>query len=438
MAWIGVLTDEGVDMIAQLAGGLHTMTITGAVVGSGTWDEEDMRGATALNTQEDTAAVASSEVVTGGVKLKIRVSATSGTAYTAHEIGIMAKIDNGTAKLLSLHQDSDTGIDVPTATDSPEFFFDLVATLGISNTDNLAVSITQGLYVTQEDFEDELDLKANKEDTVLSTTLSRGRKAGSSIGTGSLAFGNDVVASGDYAVAEGVDAEASGYASQAHGCGTKASRKSVHVVGAYNVEDTNGADENQNGTFVEIVGNGQSNNSRSNARAVDFNGNEYLRRDVHVNSDKSSKDGIGIGRFFGLLAISPYSSNMSYYAGALVSHEGKAYKCITDIPFFEQWNSSHWHECGFRDVSLTVYTDSDGIAECDDPRITGNNNYSGSIILYAYGTNWFSPASEHYIVLPYKGYSDDDGFKAYFKVLRATDLSAVQNTTVRLRVYCIF
>ena len=45
--------------------------------------------------------------------------------------------------------------------------------------------------------------KADKTDTVLNTTLSRGRKDGSTVGTGSFAFGNNLTASGNYSHAEG-------------------------------------------------------------------------------------------------------------------------------------------------------------------------------------------------------------------------------------------
>ena len=50
----------------------------------------------------------------------------------------------------------------------------------------------------------DLNTKADKTDTVLNTTLSRGRKAGSTVGTGSFAFGDVVAASGHYSHAEGV------------------------------------------------------------------------------------------------------------------------------------------------------------------------------------------------------------------------------------------
>lgn len=72
---------------------------------------------------------------------------------------------------------------------------------------------------------------ASKADTVLDTTLSRGRKANSSVGTGSFAFGYDVEASGNYSHAEGSGTVASGPVSHAEGVTTRASGDTSHAEG---------------------------------------------------------------------------------------------------------------------------------------------------------------------------------------------------------------
>ena len=63
---------------------------------------------------------------------------------------------------------------------------------------------------------------ALRTDTVLNTTLSRGRKANTTVGTGSFAFGYDV--------------EASGGESQAFGSGTRARDENEIAVGSYNAD----------------------------------------------------------------------------------------------------------------------------------------------------------------------------------------------------------
>ena len=73
--------------------------------------------------------------------------------------------------------------------------------------------------------------KADKANTVLDTTLSRGRKAGTQTTTGSCAFGNDVEASGGYSHAEGGDTKATDLYAHAEGQTTEASGLRAHAEG---------------------------------------------------------------------------------------------------------------------------------------------------------------------------------------------------------------
>lgn len=123
-------------------------------------------------------------------------------------------------------------------------------------------------------------------------------------GNGSHAQGYQTTASGDYSHAEGNSAKATNYTSHAEGAATTASgrhshaegystiasgegshaegymtiaqRKVQHVSGKYNIADDGGTDESTIGNYVEIVGNGTSSSRRSNARTLDWDGNEIL------------------------------------------------------------------------------------------------------------------------------------------------------------------
>ena len=186
--------------------------------------------------------------------------------------------------------------------------------------------------------------KADKADTVLTTTLSRGRKANTTTGNGSLAFGNNVEASNQYASALGTNTEASGTASHAEGLfsvaskrgahaegeyttasgnhahaegfdttasgmrahaegdsttasgsyshaegtGTVANHRAQHVFGEFNAADPSSATASSRGTYVEIVGNGSSQNE-SNARTLDWNGNEELAGDLKINKGTANE-----------------------------------------------------------------------------------------------------------------------------------------------------
>ena len=217
--------------------------------------------------------------------------------------------------------------------------------------------------------------KADKADTVLTTTLSRGRKESTAVGTGSIAFGYDNTASAQYSTAlgymteatgahahgegynthatgmsshsegeystasassshaEGNQTIAAGNCSHAEGKNTKATGYASHVQGCFNVPDdytnwtewvsetsysvgdkvkvTDGttikgyicATANNDAVFTssnwtednkinyaEITGNGAA-GATSNARALDWDGNEYLNGTLYVNCDNDSTNG---------------------------------------------------------------------------------------------------------------------------------------------------
>ena len=152
----------------------------------------------------------------------------------------------------------------------------------------------------------DISTKADKTDTVLTTTLSRGRTANQTIGEGSCAFGASVIASGSFSHAEGGGTTAQGMASHAEGSSTLAQGwyshsegngtisygVAQHVSGEFNSEDSEFY--NNVGTrskFVEMVGNGTANNNRSNARTLDWDGNEYLAGNVYVDCNADSTGG---------------------------------------------------------------------------------------------------------------------------------------------------
>jgi hypothetical protein len=101
---------------------------------------------------------------------------------------------------------------------------------------------------------------------------------------GSIAIGTDVVSGGMYAYAEGYQTKSLGYISHtegaytestgsyshAEGYGTIASGvDGQHVQGTYNIKD-------EDYKYLHIVGNGDSDSSRSNAHTIDRNGNGWF------------------------------------------------------------------------------------------------------------------------------------------------------------------
>lgn len=107
---------------------------------------------------------------------------------------------------------------------------------------------------------------------------------------GSHAEGGNTTASGKYAHAEGYlntasgmgshaegkESLASGSYSHAEGQETVSQRAYQHVFGRYNILDTEGSSSSDLGKYVEIVGNGEDDSYKSNARTLDWSGNEWL------------------------------------------------------------------------------------------------------------------------------------------------------------------
>lgn len=113
---------------------------------------------------------------------------------------------------------------------------------------------------------------APKQNPNFTGSVSMGRRDIDYIGPSSTGLGNVVIASGYY--------------SQAMGNWTTAQRKSQFVFGEFNDPDQSGT-YGTRGNYVEIVGNG-SMSKRSNARTLDWNGNEVLAGKLTVGAGPSA------------------------------------------------------------------------------------------------------------------------------------------------------
>jgi len=91
----------------------------------------------------------------------------------------------------------------------------------------------------------------------------------------SHAEGHLTYATGEASHAEGHSAVTSGLYSHAEGFGTKATHRAQHVFGEFNKLDPSTNASTVEGTYVEIVGNG-NNGARTNARTLDWSGNQWI------------------------------------------------------------------------------------------------------------------------------------------------------------------
>ena len=102
-------------------------------------------------------------------------------------------------------------------------------------------------------------------------------------GYGSHAEGRTTTASGASSHAEGFITTAGGTNSHAEGRETIANHKSQHVFGEFNIADHSLNNASALGNYIEIVGNGADDTTRSNARTLDWSGNEVLAGTITAN-----------------------------------------------------------------------------------------------------------------------------------------------------------
>ena len=142
-------------------------------------------------------------------------------------------------------------------------------------------------------------------------------------------------ASGNYSHSEGQNTVAIGLGSHAEGLGTTSGYQSQHVFGEYNVPDN--ALSLTRGKYVEIVGNGTSNNDKSNARTLDWDGNEMIAGDLTYNGSTSLTQAISDVNtridnlpepmiFKGTLGV---GGTVESLPAASAENEGWTYKVIT-------------------------------------------------------------------------------------------------------------
>ena len=125
-------------------------------------------------------------------------------------------------------------------------------------------------------------------------------------------------ASGYASHAEGYFTTASGYASHAEGTNTIANHESQHVFGEYNVADTSTATASNRGNYIEIVGKGTSNSARSNARTLDWSGNEVLAGKLTVGAAPTANMDVATKQYVDSLTLNLSGNTIQLKNGSTV------------------------------------------------------------------------------------------------------------------------
>lgn len=137
-------------------------------------------------------------------------------------------------------------------------------------------------------------------------------------------------ANGYYSHAEGYLTNADGYYSHAEGCNTTASYAGQHVFGMWNVKDASTNANTERGTYVEIVGKGTNTANRSNARTLDWDGNQWTAGDVTCDAVQGNHDNLYSLRSIGAIVAS--TPSMEYGTSNSVTVQAGSHT-VVDITF---------------------------------------------------------------------------------------------------------
>ena len=263
--------------------------------------------------------------------------------------------------------------------------------------------------------------KADKEDTVLTTTLSRGRKTNTTVGTGSFAFGYNVEASGDYSHAEGSSTKATESYSHAEGNSTKATGAQSHAEGIYS--EAKGSSSHAEG--YGAVSDGDYSHAEGTASCADAYGS-HAEGDSTVAAATAShsegrgtfaygKHGCHAGGLFNFPtggSFPAWKANTKYIAGtSFIKYSNVVYLCKTTHTSGSSFDSSKW------DVIDDEYITNETV-----PLETIGNGIGGSIVLRSNARMLDEDGNEYLAGDVYVGCEHDSSGGT--KVAKVTDFSS--------------
>ena len=100
-----------------------------------------------MTQEKQTLSIISARQVEGGTQFHVQITAPD-AGYTAKQIGIYGRLDGGDSTLIALYQD-ESGITVPSKAEMPDFVYAFYATIQVSNTGTLSVTLDASALVTQ-------------------------------------------------------------------------------------------------------------------------------------------------------------------------------------------------------------------------------------------------------------------------------------------------
>ena len=217
-------------------------------------------------------------------------------------------------------------------------------------------------FATTQDLAD----KADKADTVLDTTLSRGRVENSTVGTASFAFGISVTASGNYSHAEGGGTTASGGGAHAEGGGSTASGEQAHAEGSgtqATAQSSHAEGSGSQATAQNAHAEGGGSRATGQSSHAEGGGSQALGISSHAEGGGTQATGdYSHAEGGGTLAsaLDSHAEGCGTIASGAYSHIGGTWNVADSYGNWPEWTANTAYAVGDK-VKRTTTSDSDTI-----------------------------------------------------------------------------
>lgn len=164
MAWKGVITNSGIELLAQWTTG-KMLTISRAAAGTGRVSETALMAQTALVSEKQAASILSNRTTEQGQKLQLQVTPQT-LGYTLNQIGVWAQLDGGAETMIALFQtDTDAGVEIPSKENVPDYVYTFYGLMQFAGADkDLQVTIDPDVLVTRTFMQEILKAHTDRKD----------------------------------------------------------------------------------------------------------------------------------------------------------------------------------------------------------------------------------------------------------------------------------
>ena len=151
MSWNhAAVTNAGVALLNESLAG-HILTITSAVGGAGTLEDQELASAVDVVDQKQIFSLMGLEDLEQGKQVGIQISNKGvSESYILHQIGVKARLEYEEEETLLFLLQDDRGVEIPAEAENPDFFFEVYATIAISNKANITINVNPHVVASVE------------------------------------------------------------------------------------------------------------------------------------------------------------------------------------------------------------------------------------------------------------------------------------------------